>query len=149
MDCPKCLGRLQDKLVGSFEERPFHVDQCYLCHGFWFDSGELQKALALKFQITEQADDGIAPSTRYDFINEKTGACPRCKEKMAKVPSMRDHRIKLDYCAPCDGFWTDGGEFELLMRGGYLARFLKGVGQFLGEIRQRKIERFQGGGGEY
>lgn len=58
MNCPKCLGKLEKQLVGTFEEFPFHIDRCFLCHGIWFDSRNYDYVgVTSKFPIVAPASD--------------------------------------------------------------------------------------------
>ena len=142
MNCPKCLGKLEKRLIGTFEEKPFHIDRCFLCHGIWFDSKELTMALSLKFPIVAPASDDTSPNTKFDFNNEVKAPCPRCNKAFEKVPSIQDYRIKLDYCLTCDGYWTDRGEFELLSKGGYFKRALNHVFGFLEKMHRWRNTRY-------
>lgn len=37
MDCPKCVGKLQKKIMEDIE-----IDTCFVCEGIWFDANELE-----------------------------------------------------------------------------------------------------------
>jgi len=36
LNCPKCLGKLEEKSVENVK-----VDICWVCEGIWFDKNEL------------------------------------------------------------------------------------------------------------
>jgi Zn-finger nucleic acid-binding protein len=112
MNCVKCEGKLRQVEVDEVI-----VDQCDVCSGIWFDSGELSRVLGMKSAegLTSAADQ---PSKADD---EKRGRCPRCRGegKLVQVASLtRD--IHIDTCAVCGGQWLDGGELSLLRREGGL-----------------------------
>lgn len=140
MDCPKCLGILEKEDFLASDKDVVEVEKCPLCHGFWFDRGELSTVLNSKNVIVDEAMPSTIPRTTE--LDLKIGNCPRCKKLMVRVPSMQDRRIFIDYCYVCDGFWVDGGEMDQLEKGGYIKRPLMAVyrkfSKVINDIRQAK-----------
>lgn len=144
MDCPKCIGKLDKNLFGTFESKPFHVDHCFLCGGWWFDKGELAMAYSLNHAIVKVADDEAEPTKTYDHMNEKEALCPRCRVPMVKMPSFRDARIKTDECPNCQGVWLDKEELPMLSRGGYFRRLLNRFMKSFRDYHRAKNTRYPG-----
>jgi uncharacterized protein len=115
MKCVKCDGQLRRVDVEDVE-----VDQCDVCYGIWFDSGELKRILGKK-QVDELKSQ--VPSAKSDDL--KRARCPRCKGegKLVQVASLTTD-LHIDTCAVCGGQWLDGGELEAL-RGGGIAAFFR------------------------
>ena len=126
LECPKCIGMLQNKEVGEMEGKPIYIDQCFSCSGIWFDEGEFEKMMALKLQADDDVElKDFNPSMIGDELDLKKADCPRCKKEMNRISSPQDGRVKIDYCLGCGGTWLDGGEIRLLLRGGPIKRGLK------------------------
>jgi len=115
MDCPKCNGELEEKIV---ENVTVHV--CWVCEGIWFDAGELDKVLdndALDFKhINIDRKELAGTDLTKEMIEEfdkKVGKCPRCADDtiMGKIKSKN---ILIDICSKCHGLWLDGGEIKHL-----------------------------------
>jgi Zn-finger nucleic acid-binding protein len=49
MDCPKCsIGKLEELIIHFRllkKNYELTVDQCFTCHGVWFDANELESYL--------------------------------------------------------------------------------------------------------
>jgi Zn-finger nucleic acid-binding protein len=111
MNCVKCEGKLHQVEVDEVI-----VDQCDVCSGIWFDSGELSRVLGMK---SAEMLAGLAEPSRAD--DAKRAKCPRCRGegKLVQVASMtRD--IHIDTCSVCGGQWLDGGELSILRQKGGL-----------------------------
>jgi uncharacterized protein len=115
MDCPKCNGELEEKIV---ENVTVHV--CWVCEGIWFDAGELDKVLdsdALDFENIdvgrkELEGTGLAKEM-IDEFNKKIGKCPRCADGTA-MDKVKSKNVLIDMCKKCHGVWLDGGEIQHL-----------------------------------
>ncbi len=115
MDCPKCLGILERKILLGVE-----VDVCPMCEGIWFDKGELFEIIKADLRsgdvdgLFREDIDGKEVQGSYDVLNEKLAFCPRCEERGEKVEMKRSldkkNGIWLDSCPVCGGIWLDGGE---------------------------------------
>jgi Zn-finger nucleic acid-binding protein len=90
------------------------VDECTVCHGVWFDGGELS-----------EAKKGEAPDLRWvefdlwkeeDLFQVSEGAlkCPRDHVPMASV-KYGPTEVTVDACVKCRGVWLDKGEFEQII----------------------------------
>jgi Zn-finger nucleic acid-binding protein len=111
MDCLKCEGKLRQVEVDGVV-----VDQCELCSGIWFDSGELRRVLGMK------SVDGLqSPAAGHPGDDQKRGSCPRCggPGQLVQVASLISD-IHVDTCAVCGGQWLDGGELAILRQEGGL-----------------------------
>jgi Zn-finger nucleic acid-binding protein len=137
MDCPKCLGRLQEVEVGEMENKSVMIDQCQLCGGIWFDKGELAKVLQLKVKFVETPEE-FENDLKGSVLDRKVATCPRCKKEMFKISAPNDDRIKMDYCLDCDGAWLDPGELAVIQRGNIIERALRAVrNKFSGAFASR------------
>lgn len=111
MRCPVCH---KDALIVEYKN--IELDYCPVCHGVWFDAGELEL-------LMEAA--GLGNHRRYleDMFNapkaataEKQCKCPVCRHKMKKTYIDEDKKIIVDICHVGDGLWFDGGEVENLVK---------------------------------
>ncbi len=121
MNCPKCLGKLQEKIVEDCK-----VDVCFVCEGIWFDNGELEKVIkadAKDFDFLdidrEELDGKEAAELKEEFDN-KESICPRCADgtKLIRKKHKGIHEINVDVCPKCNGIWLDGGEIKELRHRG-------------------------------
>ena len=121
MKCIKCDGTLRLVHIDEVD-----VDQCDVCHGIWFDSGELAKILGRK---DVEALRTRARATRE--IDAQRAGCPRCRGegKLVQIASMTSD-IHIDTCAVCGGEWLDGGELAIVRNEG----FTRKVGAFFRKI---------------
>ena len=115
MDCPKCLGILEEKDVEGVT-----VDVCWVCEGIWFDKDELIKVLeadSKDFNTIDVARSGFdgkeAVSMKAEF-DKKTGKCPKCEDKTELERKDFKNKIFADVCPKCSGIWLDGGEIHKL-----------------------------------
>lgn len=121
MDCPKCVGILEEVKFGV--KKPLVVYRCFACGGMWFDKGELFLAIKeelydiLKPEIEEEpiADEELK---REVDLDKKEAICPRCSDakKMTRMPSPRNRNVAIDYCENCEGIWLDAGEFNKIIQ---------------------------------
>jgi Zn-finger nucleic acid-binding protein len=111
MICPICH---KDALIVEYQN--VELDYCPVCHGVWFDAGELE--LLIKAA-------GLGDLRRYldSIINapeaatqEKKRKCPICRHKMKKTYIDTDNKILVDVCHVGDGIWFDGGEIQHLVK---------------------------------
>jgi len=115
MECPKCVGILEEKTVEDIK-----IDVCWACEGIWFDEGELGKILERDSENFCTVDlgrdelDGKELSDVKDFLNEKSAKCPRCQKKMEKKPYEKNKSVLTDACPGGCGVWLDGTEVEQL-----------------------------------
>ena len=111
MKCPVCKVT-----TTAVEHAKIELDYCHICHGIWFDRGELELLL-----------DTFSGGTAAKFINslmqrpqqkvaEKTRKCPICGKKMSKTDIGSGRKIIIDVCNTGHGLWFDGGESGELIR---------------------------------
>ena len=117
MDCPKCVGKLEKKMIENIE-----VDSCFVCEGLWFDAGELEKALTADskdfdfIDVGREEFDGKEAADLKDELNKKLGLCPRCTDKtlLMRGPYKGKYKTTVDVCPKGHGLWLDGGEINNL-----------------------------------
>ncbi|MCO4783857.1 MAG: zf-TFIIB domain-containing protein [Candidatus Cloacimonetes bacterium] len=98
--CPECNIDLSEKTLDNCT-----VDYCSKCHGYFFDSKELEKA-----STNRKSQQVInATSTKQNEIQRRVRNCPSCKYKMSIKEKAN---IEIDRCLSCGGVWLDGGEFQ-------------------------------------
>ncbi|MGD8385124.1 MAG: MFS transporter [Lysobacterales bacterium] len=102
--CPKCRAGME-----QVEYQGTQVDRCTICHGLWFDAGEIE---VLRDKETAVAlDTGKADkSGRYNYIDRYR--CPRCGGAMLRKTDPRQRHIWYETCSVCDGSFFDAGEFR-------------------------------------
>ena len=111
MKCPVC--KVATTVV---EHDKIELDYCSICHGLWFDRGELELLL-----------DTLTGGTAAKFINgmmqrprekvaEKTRKCPICSKNMNKANIGSGEKIIIDMCNAGHGLWFDGGESGAFIR---------------------------------
>ena len=104
MRCPKCRADMEQVDYEGTE-----IDRCTICHGIWFDAGEIE--------ILKDKQAAIA----IDIGDEKTGAksntldsyqCPRCGDAMVRVVDPLQTHIWYETCSGCNGSYLDAGELR-------------------------------------
>lgn len=121
MNCPKCVGILKEKNIGS--KQPITVDTCFACGGIWFDKDELELLVNKEIFDTAEFDLETEPLEDDDLrkeidLDKKESICPRCEgsKKMVKKVSERNKNVVIDYCENCGGVWLDSGEFAKISK---------------------------------
>ena len=115
MDCPKCLGILEEKEIENVK-----VDVCWVCEGIWFDKNELEKVLEADSRDFNTIDvdrgdfDGKEAVGMAKEFDGKAGKCPRCENKQELERKDYKNKIFADECPKCEGIWLDGGEIHKL-----------------------------------
>ena len=111
MICPVCH---KGALIVEYQN--IELDYCPVCHGVWFDAGELEL-------LVEAAGLGDHRSYLDNIINapeaatpEKKRKCPICYQKMKKTYIDADKKVLIDVCHAGDGIWFDGGEVNQLVK---------------------------------
>ena len=120
--CPRCGAGLE-----RFDYEGADVLICRACGGrlagtsavqriltrreMRFDDRQLQQAAA----VLQNGDD----LRRADHARRAAGggdrvACPRCGRPMMLRLYSYDYAVEVDYCSPCDLFWFDRDELEVL-----------------------------------
>ncbi len=150
MDCPKCLGKLQEIAVEKVK-----IDTCTVCEGIWFDKDELEKVISRDaFDLKhidldrDRFDSFEIPYTVAKDLNEKEGKCPRCDD--GTVLKRKEHEktkgLFIDICPNCKGIWLDGGEIRYLRQHYFkdLADKMLAIKEFIiSRLRRREKEREQ------
>ena len=111
MKCPVC--KVATTVI---EHDKIELDYCSLCHGIWFDRGELELLLdALTGGTTAKFIHGLIQRPRGKAA-EKTRQCPICRKKMNKADIGSGQPIIIDICNAGHGLWFDGGECGAFVR---------------------------------
>ena len=98
--CPSCPGQLEPV---SYEG--VNLDICRVCHGLWFDKGELAKFN--KFD----ADFPLSPGK--GITKKRAGArCPRCDVLMKVIQYAPGADFEVDRCGGCGGVCLDKNEIR-------------------------------------
>lgn len=106
MNCPRCAGQLQTRLIGTVE-----VDECQGCKGMWFDTDELRKAKDEVHPNLGWMDVELWKYKDRFRVVAKPLNCPVCEIPMATL-EYDQTAVTIDYCPACQGIWLDGGEFR-------------------------------------
>jgi len=125
MNCPKCIGKLQEvsiavktaskikDLQGAGVSYNLTLDKCFVCGGVWCDKGELEKYLAEGITVIDSKSLGQKLDKKLD---QQDGNCPRCDVLMEKQTSEIDQATTIDRCPECEGVWLDPMEIDRLER---------------------------------
>jgi uncharacterized protein len=91
------------------------IDYCPICHGVWFDRGELE--LVTERACGPQSDLCVADIlARPDASTvEEKRRCPICNRHMLKKNLGAELSILIDACDRGDGLWFDGGELHQVL----------------------------------
>ncbi len=107
MKCPACDRELSPRDLESVT-----VDVCDGgCGGIWLDAFELARVdEELPAEIKDIARD---PGLVVDDVRKRS--CPRCASvKMQRHLFSADHRVEVDSCPGCGGYWLDAGELSAI-----------------------------------
>ena len=96
--CPRCVGELEPITYEGVD-----LDICLLCHGLWFDQGELAKFN----NFDSDFPFGPGKPVKGKAIG---GHCPRCNVVMIVMRYAPRTNFQLDRCPECGGVWLDNGE---------------------------------------
>jgi Zn-finger nucleic acid-binding protein len=115
MDCPKCIGELEED---SFQGVQF--SRCDACEGLWFDMLVKEDLLAL--EGSESIDIGSEDQgALYKDIRQID--CPKCHQRMVSMVDKDQFHIKYECCQNCFGTFFDASEFRDLKERTVLERF--------------------------
>lgn len=104
--CPACGERMHPSSYFGIE-----IDECYACHGLWFDHQELEQISKLKNippRLLMTREPVVPPQLRP----EGTRPCPRCAKNLTTTPVKGVH---IDICSDCKGVFLDQGELNTLL----------------------------------
>jgi Zn-finger nucleic acid-binding protein len=108
MNCPKCGSALEKIKIKEIE-----LEKCTVCHGLWFDEGELKKITELQLSENEKEELGWSISeTKVNVSPKKEGShlCPKCNNPLREINYLYESPVKIDVCEVCNGIWLDFGE---------------------------------------
>jgi len=139
MICPVCH---KDALI--VEHQNIELDYCPVCHGVWFDAGELELLMeSAGLEDYRRYIEGIVHAPEA-ATSEKKHKCPTCNHKMKKTYVDEDKKILVDVCHVGDGIWFDGGEVHHLVQALVEKSLEKGASQgilaFVGDMFKHQVE---------
>lgn len=111
MDCPKCIGKLEEK------------------------TGELESVIEADSKDRHDLDDlddeeldGKELQSENLDLNHREGKCPRCADGTVLKPE-KYNLILADVCPKDHGIWLDGGEIQELRKRGlhHLKEYLENM----------------------
>jgi Zn-finger nucleic acid-binding protein len=85
------------------------IDRCIICHGIWFDAGEIE--VLKDKQAAAAIDTGDAKVGKRSNTMDNY-QCPRCSGAMAKVVDPEQTHIWYETCSSCNGSYLDAGELR-------------------------------------
>lgn len=98
MNCPSCQAGMTEETYGGVR-----LDVCRVCHGAWFDGGELEA-----YQNGEgsgQLNGVPGPGDRYEHTGESAHIrCPRCESDILRTGRIRRYRVMR--CTSCRGLFV-------------------------------------------
>ena len=104
MRCPKCRADMEQINYEGTE-----IDRCIICHGIWFDAGEIK--------VLKDKRAAAAIDTGDAKVGKRSNAmdsyqCPRCSGAMVKVADPGQTHIWYETCSSCNGSYLDAGELR-------------------------------------
>ena len=104
MRCPKCRSDME-----QIDYQGTEVDRCNVCHGVWFDAGEME--LLRNKEAAIAIDTGsTSEGKHYNVIDHYR--CPRCGGEMERMVDEHQRHIWFETCFDCHGSFFDAGEFR-------------------------------------
>lgn len=104
MRCPKCRADME-----QVEYQGTEVDRCTICHGIWFDVGEID--ILKNRQAASALDIGDKKTGRQSNTVDRYD-CPRCGGAMVRVVDPVQNHIWYETCSGCNGSYLDAGELS-------------------------------------
>jgi len=105
MKCPVCKVS-----TTAVEYDKIEIDYCSVCHGIWFDRGELELLIdTLAGGATRELVNSLMQRPQKK-VSEKSRGCPICHRKMRKIDVGSGREVLIDMCNAGHGLWFDGGE---------------------------------------
>ena len=105
MECPKCLGRMQEVSYGH----KIRINRCENCYGL-FCKPDMIKEMLDEWMADEILDCGNKKIGReFDKIDNID--CPVCRVKMDKIFDKKQTHIWMESCKKCGGIFFDAWEF--------------------------------------
>ena len=93
---------------------PAEIFACSECQGVWISEADLASLLHLPIELWK------LPAARARFwspsVYDNSASCP-CGHASA-MESLTRRGVRVDVCEGCGAVWFDGGELQMLMRGG-------------------------------
>jgi len=105
MKCPVCKVS-----ITAVEYDKIELDYCSVCHGIWFDMGELELLLDTLTRGTARELVNSLMQRPQQKVSEKSRKCPICRRTMRKIDIGSGREIIIDVCNAGHGLWFDGGE---------------------------------------
>lgn len=100
--CPKCGGDMEEF---DYAGTGIMLDRCPQGHGFWLDTGELQKS-QIMMEFHKKMTSTAKPPEGTKFSQRK---CPLCEVVLIE---KEYEGVSVDICDCCGGVWLDKGELH-------------------------------------
>jgi Zn-finger nucleic acid-binding protein len=88
------------------------IDRCTSCGAMWFDVGEVERVLKMKYKATADLDKGEAGATAHPSASRPRLRCPRDGEALTPRMYPDQSHIVVDECRFCHGMLLDAGELK-------------------------------------
>lgn len=109
LTCPGCGGAMsKDDTEGLV------IDVCTVCHGSWYDRGELEKIVEARKAERPATNPTSKPAVErfeIDQTRPEYRNCPRCKQQMQRKNFERFSGVIVDSCH-AHGIFLDAGEID-------------------------------------
>lgn len=89
-----------------------HVDRCAACGAMWFDVGEVERVLQMKYKAAAALDKGTAGAASHPMAVQRGLKCPRDGEPLTHRVFPDQSHIVVDECKFCRGMLMDAGELK-------------------------------------
>ena len=120
MNCPKCVGELQQQRFGP----DIVVHRCSTCSGLWCKPDML---LQMKREwMSEAVLDSGDPRLGKELDELGDIDCPECGISLDKTYDDEQVHIWFETCSRCGGLFFDAGEFTDLKFNTFLDR-IRGI----------------------
>ncbi len=88
------------------------VDKCSTCGAMWFDVGEVERILQMKYKEAATLDSATATEAAHPMAPRRTLKCPRDGEPLSQRVFPDQSHIVVDECKFCRGMLMDAGELR-------------------------------------
>jgi Zn-finger nucleic acid-binding protein len=90
------------------------VDECNVCHGIFFDRGELERAKDNTDPEIAWLDTVLFSLDNPLIVNQQKVTCPACSFAMEPL-EYANSGVIINKCANCGGVWLDHGEYAKII----------------------------------
>lgn len=122
MKCPSDSQPLAHLLVDQPFQSDIHLDICKACQGVWVDKDEVAQLIShfttdhqktYKNWLKATSEGKTDPES---FWQESERICPKDSFLLQRHYIGAAHRVGVEQCPKCEGFWFDGSELYALAK---------------------------------